>query len=84
MDVEKSNASPRKAGSRETGAAADPPSSPSYLQKQLSQKTNCLCSPTTHAGSFRCRQHRGSVRRNSNSFNMLSELAGKEASDNTN
>lgn len=21
-------------------------------------KTNCLCSPTTHAGSFRCRLHR--------------------------
>ncbi|OAY32507.1 hypothetical protein MANES_13G023600v8 [Manihot esculenta] len=22
-------------------------------------KNNCLCSPTTHAGSFRCRLHRG-------------------------
>lgn len=21
-------------------------------------KTNCLCSPTTHVGSFRCRLHR--------------------------
>ncbi|KAK4750594.1 hypothetical protein SAY87_004076 [Trapa incisa] len=24
-----------------------------------SGKWNCLCSPTTHAGSFRCRLHRG-------------------------
>ncbi|KAG2701919.1 hypothetical protein I3843_06G062500 [Carya illinoinensis] len=23
-----------------------------------STKSNCLCSPTTHAGSFRCRHHR--------------------------
>ncbi|MQM12284.1 hypothetical protein Taro_045201 [Colocasia esculenta] len=30
------------------------------LTKQLSQKMNCLCSPTTHVGSFRCRHHRGS------------------------
>lgn len=29
------------------------------LTKQASQKMNCLCSPTTHAGSFRCRHHRG-------------------------
>lgn len=29
------------------------------LARQTSiSKTNCLCSPTTHAGSFRCRLHR--------------------------
>ncbi|CAL0311873.1 unnamed protein product [Lupinus luteus] len=29
------------------------------LQRQASMtKTNCLYSPTTHAGSFRCRLHR--------------------------
>nr|AFK43613.1 unknown [Lotus japonicus] len=29
------------------------------LMRQPSMtKTNCLCSPTTHAGSFRCRLHR--------------------------
>ncbi|BFG16330.1 uncharacterized protein Pyn_10504 [Prunus yedoensis var. nudiflora] len=29
------------------------------LSRQLSMtKNNCLCSPTTHAGSFRCRLHR--------------------------
>ncbi|XP_021293250.1 uncharacterized protein LOC110423359 [Herrania umbratica] len=31
----------------------------SGLSRQPSvTKTNCLCSPTTHAGSFRCRLHR--------------------------
>ncbi|KAE8023536.1 hypothetical protein FH972_009217 [Carpinus fangiana] len=24
-------------------------------------KSNCLCSPTTHAGSFRCRLHRSPI-----------------------
>ncbi|AAF16570.1 hypothetical protein AtNW77_Chr1g0068721 [Arabidopsis thaliana] len=29
------------------------------LSRQTSMtKTNCLCSPTTHPGSFRCRIHR--------------------------
>ncbi|KAL4193387.1 hypothetical protein AMTRI_Chr06g176630 [Amborella trichopoda] len=28
------------------------------LNRQGSGKMNCLCSPTTHAGSFRCRHHR--------------------------
>ncbi|CAG7899269.1 unnamed protein product [Brassica rapa] len=29
------------------------------LSRQTSiTKTNCLCSPTTHPGSFRCRLHR--------------------------
>ncbi|KAK0575093.1 hypothetical protein LWI29_033895 [Acer saccharum] len=31
----------------------------SGLTRQPSgSKSNCLCSPTTHAGSFRCRLHR--------------------------
>ncbi|KAJ0102325.1 hypothetical protein Patl1_03798 [Pistacia atlantica] len=32
------------------------------LQKGLgkSSSTRCLCSPTTHVGSFRCRHHRAS------------------------
>lgn len=33
----------------------------SILTKQASQKMNCLCSPTTHVGSFRCRLHRSSM-----------------------
>lgn len=27
-------------------------------RQQSMTKSNCLCSPTTHAGSFRCRLHR--------------------------
>lgn len=27
-------------------------------QSSITKATNCLCSPTTHAGSFRCRLHR--------------------------
>ncbi|CAA3020297.1 Hypothetical predicted protein [Olea europaea subsp. europaea] len=35
------------------------PSSPGKLARQGSiSRNNCLCSPTTHAGSFRCRLHR--------------------------
>nr|GEY40983.1 hypothetical protein [Tanacetum cinerariifolium] len=36
-------------------------------------KPSCLCAPTTHAGSFRCRRHRNSASVGSN----LSELANK-------
>ncbi|MFS7922193.1 hypothetical protein Hanom_Chr03g00246051 [Helianthus anomalus] len=45
-------------------------------------KINCLCSPTTHVGSFRCRHHRTYSNANHNmtsagkSFNSLSNLAG--------
>ncbi|CAK8537199.1 unnamed protein product [Lathyrus sativus] len=28
------------------------------LRQPSMNKNNCLCSPTTHAGSFRCRLHR--------------------------
>lgn len=49
------------------------------LSKQSSQRASCLCSPTTHAGSFRCRLHRSSLHHNhSNSEGSgLSELADK-------
>ncbi|CAA2979090.1 Hypothetical predicted protein [Olea europaea subsp. europaea] len=55
------------------------PSSPVTLRKTSSVRYNCLCSPTTHAGSFRCRYHRNhSLTRNSISVgSKLSELAGK-------
>ncbi|KAK9077620.1 hypothetical protein SSX86_005957 [Deinandra increscens subsp. villosa] len=47
-------------------------------------KLNCLCSPTTHTGSFRCRHHRTSYGNNpisnmgsgGKSFNSLSNLPG--------
>lgn len=52
--------------------------SPRLLTKASKEKWNCLCSPTTHAGSFRCRMHRthGMVRGYSVG-SSLSELAGK-------
>ncbi|KAJ6298345.1 hypothetical protein OIU76_019489 [Salix suchowensis] len=42
------------------------------------ERGNCLCSPTTHAGSFKCRFHRssGMIRGGSIGSN-LSELVGK-------
>ncbi|KAK8522521.1 hypothetical protein V6N12_056229 [Hibiscus sabdariffa] len=43
----------------ETVEVHAPPTSASGLTRQPSvSKTNCLCSPTTHPGSFRCRLHR--------------------------
>ncbi|KAH7843512.1 hypothetical protein Vadar_017496 [Vaccinium darrowii] len=58
------------------------PSSPTTLRKASSVKYNCLCSPTTHAGSFRCRYHRNSgITRSSISVGAkLSEL-GSVGSD---
>ncbi|PIA58406.1 hypothetical protein AQUCO_00500376v1 [Aquilegia coerulea] len=51
----------------------------SMLQKQTSGKAPCLCSPTTHAGSFRCRHHRNSLlsRHGGSVGSNLSELANK-------
>ncbi|MED6156377.1 hypothetical protein PIB30_013869 [Stylosanthes scabra] len=34
------------------------PKSQAAKRKMPNGKFNCLCSPTTHAGSFRCRHHR--------------------------
>lgn len=53
------------------------PSSPVALTKGSGVKYNCLCSPTTHAGSFRCRLHRNNMPRSSKSVgSKLNELAG--------
>ncbi|KAF5728484.1 putative Serine-rich protein-related [Tripterygium wilfordii] len=44
-------------------------------------RSNCLCSPTTHAGSFRCRYHRFSgMHRGGSVGSNLSELAAKQQS----
>ncbi|KAH0706775.1 hypothetical protein KY289_011851 [Solanum tuberosum] len=53
------------------------PSSPTVLRKTSSVKYSCLCSPTTHAGSFRCRYHRNSglTRTSMSVGSKLSELA---------
>ncbi|KAK9050917.1 hypothetical protein SSX86_027542 [Deinandra increscens subsp. villosa] len=44
----------------QAAATTSPPSAGAGgLARQGSvSKNNCLCSPTTHAGSFRCRLHR--------------------------
>ncbi|KAJ9169465.1 hypothetical protein P3X46_017660 [Hevea brasiliensis] len=31
---------------------------PQITRQRSATKNNCLCSPTSHAGSFRCRLHR--------------------------
>ncbi|KAL7102505.1 hypothetical protein ACP275_08G124200 [Erythranthe tilingii] len=63
-------------------SSVSPVTSPvsSSLRKSASiRRYNCLCSPTTHAGSFRCRHHRnnaaGGLTRNSMSVGSnLSQL----------
>ncbi|KMT12998.1 hypothetical protein BVRB_4g090740 [Beta vulgaris subsp. vulgaris] len=58
------------------------PTSP--LKKSSSTRTNCLCSPTTHVGSFRCRLHRHGTkpgfRRGHSVGSDLSDLANKFSS----
>ncbi|KAL2316626.1 hypothetical protein Fmac_030502 [Flemingia macrophylla] len=49
------------------------------LKKSSSEKRNCLCSPTTHAGSFRCRHHRSAGMRHATSIGSnLSSLSPKQ------
>ena len=57
--------------------ASSVPTTPA-LEKAKSLRSNCLCSPTTHAGSFRCRNHRNAnLPRSSISIGTkLSELGG--------
>ncbi|XP_028769415.1 uncharacterized protein LOC114726859 [Neltuma alba] len=45
------------------------------LTRQTSMsKTNCLCSPTTHTGSFRCRLHRTTSLNRTKSIESASTL----------
>ena len=46
---------------------SESPTSECELKRSCSEKRECLCSPTTHVGSFRCRQHRVDTMRHSNS-----------------
>lgn len=49
------------------------------LMKQRSEKTSCLCSPTKHIGSFRCRMHRNICYFGSGSYGSgHSDLADKD------
>ncbi|KAH7860505.1 hypothetical protein Vadar_014200 [Vaccinium darrowii] len=61
-----------------TALSSPPPSPKMALQRSSSVKLNCLCSPTTHAGSFRCRYHRNSsLTRSSSIGSKLSEVRSK-------
>ncbi|XP_027337455.1 uncharacterized protein LOC113851177 [Abrus precatorius] len=55
-----------------------PTSQSTISRKNSNGRLNCLCSPTTHAGSFRCRHHRSSglTRGRSVGSNLL-ELGSK-------
>ncbi|XP_058753618.1 uncharacterized protein LOC131626800 isoform X2 [Vicia villosa] len=50
------------------------------VKKSSSGRWNCLCSPTTHVGSFRCRHHRsasGGMSRGRSVGSNLLELGNK-------
>ncbi|CBI39788.3 unnamed protein product, partial [Vitis vinifera] len=51
------------------------PTAQSCTAKPSSARANCLCSPTTHVGSFRCRHHRSRSHSRSDSSSSLSSLS---------
>ncbi|TYK19387.1 putative PGPS/D10 protein [Cucumis melo var. makuwa] len=54
------------------------PTALSRMTKSPSIKSNCLCSPTTHIGSFRCRRHRSTaMSRGASVGSNLSDLGQK-------
>ncbi|KAI6690768.1 hypothetical protein NL676_027596 [Syzygium grande] len=54
--------------------------SPRAAKATGASKSNCLCSPTTHVGSFRCRFHRNSgLSRGGSVGSNLSELGSKSS-----
>lgn len=56
----------------------------SGLSRQTSMtKTNCLCSPTTHPGSFRCRLHRAPSLQRTKSIESQSATATATLRDST-
>uniref|UniRef100_A0A6N2L8C0 Serine-rich protein-like protein n=1 Tax=Salix viminalis TaxID=40686 RepID=A0A6N2L8C0_SALVM len=60
---------PSETESLSSGGAKSTPG----LQRQSSAtKSNCLCSPTSHAGSFRCRLHRAPSLRRAKSIDSAS------------
>ncbi|GAB4845898.1 hypothetical protein Ancab_024902 [Ancistrocladus abbreviatus] len=65
--------------------AADLVASPMAMMRKSPSTRSCLCSPTTHVGSFRCRLHRNApnIRRGHSVGADLSELAAKYANKST-
>ncbi|MFS7995303.1 hypothetical protein Hanom_Chr12g01116401 [Helianthus anomalus] len=70
MSDEKINAAHLKIEMQELSLEDDTPSSP---RKSSATKITCMCAPTNHPGSFRCRHHRNSASVGSN----LSELGNR-------
>ncbi|KAM1518206.1 hypothetical protein ACFX13_021595 [Malus domestica] len=50
------------------------------MRQQSMTKNNCLCSPTTHEGSFRCRLHRAPSLQRTKSLSYASPGAQDPAS----
>ncbi|KAM6552531.1 hypothetical protein CsatB_013293 [Cannabis sativa] len=51
------------------------------VTKSSSTRSNCLCSPTTHVGSFRCRHHRSlGILRGGSVGSNLADLGRKSSS----
>ncbi|KAJ1410824.1 hypothetical protein SESBI_21632 [Sesbania bispinosa] len=56
------------------------PTSQARMRKSSNERWNCLCSPTTHVGSFRCRRHRsGGVHRARSVGSTLSAMGSKHS-----
>jgi len=57
---------------------SESPTSERILKKSSSERRNCLCSPTTHVGSFKCRHHRVGMS-HANSGSNLSAMDSKHS-----
>ncbi|TKY47063.1 hypothetical protein E2542_SST29117 [Spatholobus suberectus] len=55
------------------------PPSRAITRKTSNGRLNCLCSPTTHVGSFRCRHHRSSGMYRGRSIGSNLAALGSEA-----
>ncbi|TKY57429.1 hypothetical protein E2542_SST21877 [Spatholobus suberectus] len=56
------------------------PTTQTSMRKSSTERWNCLCSPTTHAGSFRCRRHRSAGMRHATSIgSSLSSIDSKHS-----
>ncbi|KAL6351460.1 hypothetical protein AAG906_040814 [Vitis piasezkii] len=57
----------------EISAVAEGSGVPVLTRQPSNAKSNCLCSPTTHAGSFRCRLHRAPSLQRTKSIDSASQ-----------
>ncbi|KAL5548721.1 hypothetical protein UlMin_003952 [Ulmus minor] len=65
---------------KQSALLVSPTTRVAVMAKSPSTRWNCLCSPTTHVGSFRCRHHRNSgMYRGGSVGSNLSELGRKSS-----